>query len=255
LEYLNDFRLEKNRLHLPTKTRIQEFILLNKSIQTLLKTNVAVYNSQKQFIENASHELQTPLAIGINKLELLAGEKGSSEEQIAKIGNIIETLQRLSNLNKSLLLLSKIENQHFKTAEDVNFREISSTITADLSDFSEYREIAITYQTEELFLHCMNKDLAEILTTNLVKNALFHNCHGGAVIINTSATCFSIENTSDEPEMEAEKLFERFNQQAKSKNSTGLGLAITKAICDVSGLVLTYAYNGRHIFSIGALHP
>jgi len=255
LEYLNDFRLEKNRLHLPTKTRIQEFILLNNSIQTLLKTNVAVYNSQKQFIENASHELQTPLAIGINKLELLAGEEGLSEEQIARIGNIIESLQRLSSLNKSLLLLSKIENQQFKTAENVNFKEIACSITADLSDFSEYREIEITCQTGEPFLHGMNKDLADILTTNLVKNALFHNCHGGAVIIHTSATFFSIENTSDEPEMEAEKLFERFNQQAKSKNSTGLGLAITKAICDVSGLVVTYSYNGRHIFSVSSIHP
>jgi signal transduction histidine kinase len=149
-------------------------------------------------------------------------------------------------------LLSKIENKQFKAAENVNFNEISSTITADFSDFSEYRKIKIKYQSDDPFHHCMNKNLADILMMNLVKNAIFHNRQGGEVVIHISATCFSIENTSDEPEMDTEKLFERFNQNAKSKNSTGLGLAIVKAISDVSGLVVTYSYNGRHIFSVGS---
>jgi signal transduction histidine kinase len=250
LKYLNDFSLEKNRLHEPSKTKIKEFILLNKSIQNLLRTSADSYNSQKQFIENASHELQTPLAIGINKLELLAGEEGLSEEQIGRIGNIIEVLQRLSNLNKSLLLLSKIDNKQFIAEEQLSFNEIFSRIIADFSDFSDYRRIRIIYHSEDIWHHRINKELADILVMNLLKNAIFHNRQGGEVIIRISTSSFTIENTSDEPQMMADKLFVRFNQTARSKNSTGLGLSIAKAIADASGLFVTYAYNGRHSFSI-----
>ena len=111
LKYLNDFRLDKSTYRELSETRIKEFSMLNESIQNLLKTNVDIFNSQKQFIENASHEMQTPLAIGINKLELLAGDDNLSAQQTKKIGEIIEAFQRLSSLNKSLLLLSKIENK------------------------------------------------------------------------------------------------------------------------------------------------
>ena len=121
LNYLNDFRLDRNASRVTSETHIKEFSLLNETVQNLLKTNVDIFNSQKQFIENASHELQTPLAIGINKLELLAGDEDLSAEQIRKIGDIIEAFQRLSGLNKSLLLLSKIENRQFISEEPVNF--------------------------------------------------------------------------------------------------------------------------------------
>ncbi len=252
LKYLNDFSLEKNRLHEPIKTKIKEFILLNKSIQNLLRTSVDSYNSQKQFIENASHELQTPLAIGINKLELLAGEEELSVVHIGKIGNIIESLQRLSSLNKSLLLLSKIDNKQFIAEEQMSFNEIFSRTIADFSDFSEYRRIRIIYQPEDIWHHRINKELADILVMNLLKNAIFHNRQGGEVIIRIAISSFTIENTSDVPEMIPDKLFERFNQTARSKNSTGLGLSIAKAIADASGLFVTYSYNDRHIFIVSS---
>ena len=98
LKYLNDFRLDKSTYRELSKTRIKEFSLLNESIQNLLKTNVDIYNSQKQFIENASHEMQTPLAIGINKLELLAGDDNIRPEQTEKIGNIIEARRSIEHL-------------------------------------------------------------------------------------------------------------------------------------------------------------
>ncbi len=253
LKYLNDFQLDKGSLIEPPDTKIKEFSILNKSILELLKTNVNIFNSQKQFIENAAHELQTPLAIGINKLELLAGSKDLSTEHIQKIGNIIETFQRLSGLNKSLLLLSKIENKQFVFEEQINFDELSVRLIRDFSDYAEYRKIEIKYINEGPWLFQMNKDLAEFLSMNLIKNAIIYNRYGGELVIKLSSSFFTIENTSDEPELPADKLFERFNRNPKSKNSTGLGLAIVKAIADVSKLSVTYSYNGRHVFKVSSL--
>jgi len=252
LKLLNDFQLDKGSLIEPAETKIKEFSILNKAIIKLLSTNVNIFNSQKQFIENASHELQTPLAIGINKLELLAGAKDLSPEHVNKIGNIIETFQRLSGLNKSLLLLSKIENKQFANEEVINFGELFNRLIMDFSDFAEFREIEIKYINEASLSFQMNKDLAEFLLMNLLKNAIIHNRQGGEVLIKTSISSFSIENTSDEPEIPQDKLFERFNRNPKSKNSTGLGLAIVKAITDASGLSVAYSFNGRHTFIVNS---
>ena len=250
LKYLNDFRLDRGAFRKLSETRIKEFALLNESVQNLLKTNSDIYNSQKQFIENVSHELQTPLAIGINKLELLAGEENLSPDQIHQIGNTIEVLQRISGLNKSLLLLSKIENKQFISVEQVNFNEIINRTIHDFSDFAEYQKIEISDQLVDTWEYKMNKDLSEILVMNLVKNAIVHNQQGGEILMKLSAASFTIENTSKEPGLSADKLFKRFNKEAKSKSSTGLGLAIVKAIADVSGLKVSYDYNGRHVFKV-----
>jgi signal transduction histidine kinase len=224
--------------------------MLNESIQNLLKTNVDIFNSQKQFIEKASHEMQTPLAIGINKLELLAGDENLSREQTEKIGSIIEAFQHLSGLNKSLLLLSKIENKQFMSEEEVSFNEIFSKIIQDFSDYTEFQKIEITYLKEEDWAIRMNKDLAEMLVLNLIKNAIVHNQAGGELIIRLASTYFTVENTSDKPMIPADNLFQRFNKNSKSKGSTGLGLAIVKAIADLTGLSISYSYNNRHIFKV-----
>jgi signal transduction histidine kinase len=250
LKYLNDFRLDRGVFRQLSKTRIKEFSLLNESVQILLKTNTDIYNSQKQFIENVSHEMQTPLAIGINKLELLAGEENLSPDQIRQIGNTIEVFQRVSSLNKSLLLLSKIENKQFFSVEQLSFDEIINRIISDFSDYAEFQKIEISYQKEDIWEYEMNKDLAEILVMNLVKNAIVHNQQGGEVLMKLSAASFTIDNTSKEPALSTDKLFERFNKNSKSKSSTGLGLAIVKAIADVSGLTVSYDYNGRHVFKV-----
>lgn len=252
LKYMNDFRLDKGAVQKLTNTKIKEFSLLNDSIQKLQKTNVDIFNSQKQFIENASHELQTPLAIGINKLELLAGDEGLSSDQIKKIGDIIDAFQRLSGLNKSLLLLSKIENQQFNSKETLDFDKMFSRIISDFSDFSEFQKISIKFYNEGSWVFKMNKDLAEILVVNLVKNGIVHNRQRGELIIRLSNNYFTIENTSAETALQSENLFKRFNKNPNSKSSTGLGLAIVKAIADVSGLSISYSYNGKHVFKVSS---
>ena len=250
LDYMNAFKLDKGAVLQMDETKVKEFSLLNRSIRNLLKNNVDIYNSQKQFIENASHELQTPLAIGINKLELLAEEKNLSPAQLQKIGSIIEVFQQLSTLNKSLLLISKIENKQFISAETVDFDAIFRRMILDFEDFANYQEIRITYVKEDDWEFTMNKDLAEILVMNLIKNAIVHNHPQGELNIRLTSSYFIIENTSDDPFMQTDTLFKRFNKNPHRNSSTGLGLAIVESIADVSGLSVTYTYNGQHIFKV-----
>jgi signal transduction histidine kinase len=232
------------------KTKIKEFTLLNESVQHLLDTNISIYNSQKQFIENASHELQTPLAIGMNKLELLAGDPGLSHNQVQKIAEITKVLQRLSSLNKSLLLLSRIENKQFISSEEINFEKIISRILQDFTDYARHKKIETVFMKEGNWKYHMNKDLADMLVLNLVKNALIHNRKEGRVMITLSSSSLAVENTSHDPEILPEILFERFSGRSDKKGSTGLGLAIVKAIADVSDLAVTYTYNGSHVFEV-----
>ncbi len=251
LNYLNNFRLDIEAIPKTTKTKIQEFQLLNNSVKNLVKTNVDIFKSQKQFIENVSHELQTPLAIGINKLELFAGDENLSKDQVREIGSIIEAFRRLSGLNKSLLLFSKIENRQYISVEQVNFDKIIKRIIRDFSDYAEFQNIEIVYKKEDDWIFKMNKDLAGILVMNLVKNAIIHNQQGGEVFIKLTASSFTIENTNEDSVQLSEKLFERFVKKSNDTGSSGLGLAIVGAIVDISGLKLTYLFkNGRHIFEV-----
>ncbi|WP_341224889.1 HAMP domain-containing sensor histidine kinase [uncultured Arcticibacterium sp.] len=248
LNYLNDFRLDKRKEREFQKTNIQEFELLNKSVQNLLNKNVEIFKSQKEFIENASHEFQTPLAIGINKLELLAEDQRLSEEQTQKIGQIIDSFQRLSGLNKSLLLLSKIENKQFISIGKVSFDSIIKRILEDFSDYSSFQEIKISYQKEADLVFTMNRDLAETLVLNLIKNAIIHNHKEGEIVIRLTASSLMVENTSVLPQIAEEKIFKRFSKSTNNNKSTGLGLSIVKAIAEVSGLEVSYSYTGKHVF-------
>ena len=253
LKYLDDFRLDQSAYRELSETKIKEFTLLNASIQNLIKTNIDIFKSQKQFIENASHELQTPLAIGINKLELLADEESLSPEQTKKIGDLIGAFRRLSSLNKSLLLLSKIENKQFIQVEQINLDLVFQKVIQEFSDYTDFQDIRIDYRVKDQWFVQMNKDLAQIMVMNLVKNAIMHNIPEGELNICLNSSSFSIKNTSSEHRISEENLFKRFNKSKINTNSTGLGLAIVKAIVDVSDLTISYTYSETHKFEVKAI--
>ncbi|WP_297088097.1 HAMP domain-containing sensor histidine kinase [uncultured Draconibacterium sp.] len=255
LDYLNDFRLDKRLSDRKMgATKIKEFVLLNKSVNNLIDTNIKIFESQKHFIENVSHEMQTPLAIGLNKLELLAENEGLTEKQLKSIGDIIDTFKRLSGLNKSLLLLSKIQNKQFLSKEKIDFDSVFTRTIANLSEFIDFWGIQLNYNKEQNFVFEMNKDMADILVLNLVKNAMIHNNPNGEISIRLTSSAFIIENTGNEGAIPSDRIFQRFNKNVNNKNSTGLGLAIVKAITDASDLRVSYSHKSRHIFAIEKPH-
>jgi len=246
LNKLQTFRLGKDHSIEPVKTNVKEFKVLNDSVISLVNHTLETYNSQKQFIENASHELQTPIAISINRLELLAEKSEMTEANLETIGQVIQTLERLTRLNKSLLLLSKIENRQFEETENISLNKIFFNLKEEFLDFAEYKGITISIYEKAKLSAIMQKDLAIILISNLMKNAIVHNHSNGALDIEIDQRYFIISNTGSESALDKDKIFKRFHKDSDDKNNTGLGLAIVKAIVDLYGLSIDYSFDGRH---------
>ncbi|MCH5721079.1 HAMP domain-containing histidine kinase [Niabella hibiscisoli] len=220
-------------------------------MQSLLQRNSDTYLSQKQFNENASHELQTPLAISINKLELLAERGSLTNEDGETIGEVIQALESLKRLNKALLLLSKIENQQFVEEQTIRVNDVIAKLVRDFSDMLRFRDVKVELVENGYFERLMNSNLAEILIMNLLKNAIVHNSPGGIIKVTITASWLSIENSGVPDPMDNEKMFERFYKRSTESGSTGLGLAIVKAIAALYDLSVAYEFNhSMHKFVI-----
>lgn len=232
----NDTQLEL----LPTN--IIEFKDLNDSVDELIQNNRKVYISQKQFIENASHEMQTPLGIIQNKVYMLMEEPTLTNSQATIIDDITEHVERLSRLNKTLLLLSKIENKQFAENEPIQITQFIESCCEDFTDLIEFKQLNLKVEKNASPVMNMNVDLARILFSNIIKNAINHNIHDGFITISIETNQVIIVNSGKELTVKPETLFERFNKKSDSSHSNGLGLAIAKTICDLYGFSIVYSY-------------
>ena len=252
LDWLHCIQPGKEVPPLDNPTKIREFRQLSDAALDMGNRSYKAYEEQKQFIENASHELQTPLAIVRGKVELLAESEGMTEQQMEQLDEIYATLGRAVKLNKSLLLLSRIENGQYTEMEDVSVDEILDELLPDLMDIYEHKQVRLIRKREEQpFIIRCNHSLAQILVSNLVKNSLLHNREGGELQVLTTPASLVIRNTGDAP-LDGAKLFRRFyHGMDGKKDSTGLGLAIARSIALSSSLRLTYEWqDGMHTFRL-----
>jgi signal transduction histidine kinase len=250
IDQLKLFRLGNDTMIQSRRSSVEEFQLLNQTVESLIKRSLDTYNSQREFIENASHELQTPLAISINKLELLAERNSLSADDMTAVGSVIQTLERLTRLNKSLLLLSKIENRQFQNDTLVSINDVVKTTVTEFEDFAAFKTVTVALQEKGILHRNMNADLAQILVANLVKNAIVHNHAGGSVEIRITSNELTVTNTGNERELNGDRIFERFHKETKEGHSTGLGLAIVKAITQLYNIDVMYSYHEAHVIKI-----
>ncbi|GIJ94119.1 two-component sensor histidine kinase [Capnocytophaga stomatis] len=257
LERLGNYELGKGNNNAKSEsTNVREFKLLNSQIQKMIDRNERMFKHQKQFIENASHELQTPLAIAINKIEMLLEDENLSEENLIELSNTRETLLKLVKMNKSLLMLSRIENNQFSPREEVNFNEVTKKIVEDFSDMIDFKEIILELNEENVFKSMINPDLAYILVSNLLRNAIKYNKNGGVIRIDFSENDFRISNTSSiSKPLDKHLIFNRFYKSDQDNTSTGLGLSIVKTIANnTPNLKIDYQFeNNMHIFIVKKL--
>ena len=249
LENLRNFKIEKDQKIDLEDSKIEEFNTLNEDIKNLISKSVRSYQSQKQFIENASHEIQTPIAIAINKLELLLEDNNLEEKQASKLISAIENLERLSRFNQSLLLLAKIENKQFPETQEINLNELTQDILNNFEDLIVHKNARLKVDSKEQLILSINPDLAQILLTNLIKNAIIHNPDSGLIRISIDSKSWRISNPGDES-LDQKYLFTRFQKVKDSSRSSGLGLAIAKAIANLYNLDLFYEFQDAHIFKI-----
>lgn len=246
---LKDYRIGSGGAFVAPASPVAEFKHLGLELENMLKRNEERYLSQKQFIENASHELQTPLAISLNRLELFAEHQNLDQEQLQEIGRISDTLQRLVRLNRSLLMLTKIENRQFADEELVDVPHLISKLAEDFEDLAAYRNITMETRIQEPLYFSMNSGLAATLISNLIKNAIVHTPAGGTVVTTLSSGKLTISNPGND-KLDTSKLFTRFSRQSVNEQSVGLGLSIVKSIALSYHIEVEYSFDGCHNFTL-----
>lgn len=251
LSALDRYQLERHEVLEFPDEETEEFNQLNQSVMQLTKRLAATYQNLKEFTENASHEIQTPLAVILSKIEGLFQDETLTESQLVTLSEVSEAANRLSRLNQALLLLTKIENRQFLAGtEPVNFLPIINRKLRDLEDLIAQRQITIKTELEPTG-PIMHPALAEVLVNNLLTNAIRHNLQNGNIFITLSDGKLAVRNTGNPVNGNPAQLFERFRKESTQSASLGLGLALAKTICEVNGQMLTYEIeNDWHILTV-----
>lgn len=251
IQTLEEFDVDEPRKVVFEKSPFPLFNNLNEYLLELIARIRTDYHANKQFTQNATHELQTPLAIIKGHIELLLQSTNLKEREINALGSILQNTNRLSKLNSALILLSKIEHQRFTDTEVVDFEKVIDEALFNFRDLLQIQQMDVRKNYQSVFKHEMSATLAEILIANLIQNAVRHNT-GDYIEMTITETNFKISNQGKELETTPHNLFKRFKRQSDKEESLGLGLSIVKRICEVSNLEITYeAEKGMHTINCG----
>ena len=249
---LNHYELERNDIPGFDSTPIEEFTDLNNSMTALIQRNRSVFQSQKEFTENAAHEMQTPLAILQGKLELLMQTSPLNAEQAGLISGLADASQRMNRLNRSLLLLAKIENNQFLEKERIPLDATINKMVDQFAFLAEEKNISVRHHPSPGITLDANRSLIEILISNLITNAIRHAPPGGSIVIGQeNSDRLIIKNTAKNGALDDSLIFHRFRNESADNNSTGLGLAIADKICSLYNFHLQYSFaDNMHLFSV-----
>lgn len=251
LQLIRAFSVKENRTVPLEETGITEFDELNDEVHKLTRKVIDDYNNLRQFTENASHEIQTPLSVIRAKLETLINKGELPEAQMKLVFSIIDAVNRLTNTNKSLLLLTKIDNRQFTENTEVNFDELVKNSIQSFSELIELNHLTLTVIYGQSVRYTMDKNLAEILINNLLGNSIKHNLPDGRIHIEINGNKITFYNSGTKEIEHSHRIFERFYKADSSSKSAGLGLAIVKSICGTSNIGVTYKFSeGMHAFTL-----
>ncbi|MER2998194.1 sensor histidine kinase [Pontibacter populi] len=232
-----------------------EFQELNQVLQTMTDKIHNDYLNLKEFTENVSHEIQTPLAIVNSKLELFMQSGNLTPTQAKLLEEMHNSVSRLARLNKSLILLTRIENREFKENEDIPMHEFLAEQTEQLQEIIEMHGLTVEQTIVQPVQVHLNRGLAEILVSNLLINAIQHNQPDGTIKIILDKEKLCIKNSGEELTETGRNLFGRFVSSNKRKDSLGIGLALVSRICTVYNMRPTYRFdNGMHELCINFNH-
>jgi signal transduction histidine kinase len=240
---LNRYNLNSSAPLLLSRTDIREFRLLNETLYKMSEKILQDYQNLKEFNENASHELQTPLAVIKSKLDILIQHEQMDESQMNLVHSIYEATTRMSRLNQGLLLISRIQNNQYNVTEEINFAILLDNALEHFGEMTDLQSIRVTKKYIVPMVIHMNRTLAEVLVNNLVSNAIRHNIQNGTIHITMNLKTFSITNSGPSLHVDPILLFERFRKSDDRMESIGLGLSIVQKICSLYQLTASYNYN------------
>lgn len=251
LNEIENFKLEKGKVPDFEQTTTAEFVRLNNNLNKLMQDNIISYNQQKEFTENASHELQTPLAVFQSQLDLLLQDSSLNESQMNVIQSLYDVSLRLTRLNKNLLLLSRIDNSQFKETITIDFSQLLDHQLTYFKELASNNGITVAVDIQNPLMITANKVLLESLINNLISNAIRHNYSGGLINIQVKDNTFQISNSGDKSSLNKDKVFRRFSRTSEERKGNGLGLSIVNQICKLHGWEVGYNYtDDLHCFYV-----
>ncbi|SEA78809.1 sensor histidine kinase [Pedobacter hartonius] len=246
---MKGFKLGSQQEPVLPETDIEEFSMMNAILSGTISGAKNDYRILKEFTENASHEIQTPLAIIRSKLDLVIQDEGLSEGQSDSLKSAFAAVSRLSRLNQSLLLLAKIENQQFTYVEQINLKDKLDEKLQQFNEFWDGNHITVITDLQDAGITA-NPELIDILLNNLLSNSGRHNAENGKILITLIPGKLEIANTAKQHSLDTKRLFDRFYKESQYSKSNGLGLSIVKQICEHSGLNIRYAFaDQKHVFT------
>ena len=251
LHLLKNFDLRKEGKPNFRTSPIEEFNTMNEELRKLTDKVSSDYRNLKEFTENMSHETQTPLAIIHSRLDVLMQSENLNEQQQEQIRTTLDAVNRLSKMNKGLTLLAKIDNNQFADEHELNLSDVIEKHLSQLDIFIEGKSIKVIKDLNPAIRVRLNPQLVDILLTNLLSNAIKYNVEGGVLKISMDNKGFIISNSGDAPSLSSEQIFERFKRGGDKIDSTGLGMAIVKKICDYAACQISHSYaDGMHMFIV-----
>ncbi len=255
LNEIENFKLEKGKVPDFEKTTTTEFVRLNNNLRKFMQDNITSYNQQKEFTENASHELQTPLAVFQSQLDLLLQDSSLNESQMNVIESLYDVSSRLTRLNKNLLLLSRIDNSQFKETITIDLSQLLEHQLTYFKELASNNRITLVVDIQNPLIITANKVLLESLINNLISNAIRHNYGGGLINIEVKDNTFQISNSGGKSSLNKDKVFRRFSRTSEERKGNGLGLSIVNQICKLHGWEVGYNYTDElHRFYVIFLH-
>jgi signal transduction histidine kinase len=237
------------------QTDVTEFGHLSEAVVGAARRAGEMFDEQRIFTGNAAHELQTPVAVCRSRLEILASDPSLTGAQLEQIGAVMGTLDRLAGLNRTLLLLTKIDNHAFADSAEVDVGAVLRRLADDYSEVYAHRGVTVEVCGREPFVLRMNETLAGVLWGNLLKNAFVYSPDGGRVGVHVSADGVTVSNSAAAGPLDPVVIFRRFYRGGgcdEGAGANGLGLALVESICRLYGLRVGYEFvDGRHVFSVG----
>jgi signal transduction histidine kinase len=251
LEKLKQFDTVKEPLELG-ESDVEEFIELNRVLERMTMRLSSDYRELREYTDHTTHELQTPLAVIKTKIELLMQSSNLGSDEMQLLQSINTSTNHLSRLNSTLALITRIENQQYTQKVEINLSELLDKHLEMFQELVELHDISVErrYSGKERFI-TMDSGLADILVTNLLKNAIVHNVEGGKILVAVTEGALCISNDGTALSFNEQDLFKRFVRDTKRTGNFGLGLSLVKKICDYYGFRINYAYEDQqHLFRI-----
>ena len=245
---LENFNISKPELMYFENSEIDELKKLTEVLKTMSIKISGDFNDQKEYTENVSHEIQTPLAIISSKADELLQSENLKKEEMEQLEIIMNTTSRLAKINQALILLTKIDNSFYTDQSVISIDKIIHEKLDFFSDLILERKISLKINICNGLDYKMNRYLADTLFLNIIKNAIMHNNQNGSIDIVLEGNLLQIINTGQKL-LNKENIFKRF-VRSNNKDSLGIGLSIVKKICNFYYIDIDYSFDEKHRFNL-----